>query len=376
MIRHSASRRLARFVDPDCPRRRFARRAAFHALSSVVALIAVCSTPIAAAADSAVVLMYHRFGEDSFPSTSIRLEQFEAQLEHLVEKQYNVVSVADLVAAIRDGAALPERAVVITIDDAYRSIYTVAHERFKSRGFPYTVFVATDAVDEGLSAYMSWDEMRELEADGVSFANHGAAHRSTIAEGEYASEAARLALVRADVERGWRRLSEELKPLAGVFAYPYGEYDAATAELLAEMGYISFGQQSGAISTDSDIRSLARFPMAESFGGMDQFPTKVASLPMPIVNVEPWDPVVSTDRPRITVSLHETDARLGELACFVSGQGRAEIDWLAPGRRFSVGANAPYSDGRHRVNCTAPHDSGRYLWFSHPWIVRTEKGVD
>lgn len=338
-----------------------------------VAMIILGVAPLpASAADSAVVLMYHRFAEDSFPSTNIRLEQFEAQLQHLEDRGYNVIPLAELLAAFEGEAELPERAVVITIDDAYRSIYTVAHEQFRKYDFPYTVFVATDPVDEGLSAYMSWDEMRELEADGVTFANHGAAHRSTIESGDYSSEDERLALVRADVEKGWQRLSEELNPLPGVFAYPYGEYDAATADLLQSMGYVSFGQQSGAISTASDTRSLARFPMAESFGGMDQFPTKVASLPMPIVDVKPWDPVVTTRTPEITVTLADTDARLEELACFVSGQGRGEIRWHEPGRRFSVGANKDFGNGRHRVNCTAPHASGRYLWFSHPWIVRMQ----
>lgn len=340
-------------------------------------LIPLIGSPVPAnAADSAVVLMYHRFAEDSYPSTNIRLEQFEAQLEHLKERGYNVIPLADLIAAFDEGAALPERAVVITIDDAYRSIFTVAHALFRKYQFPYTVFVATDAVDEGLSAYMSWEEMRELEAEGATFANHGAAHRSTIKEGNYASEDQRLALVRADVDRGWQRLSEELNPLAGIFAYPYGEYDAATAELLKTMGYISFGQQSGAINTASDTRSLARFPMAESFGGMDQFPTKVASLPMPVLAVEPWDPVVTTRTPEITVTLGDTDARIAELACFVSGQGRGEIRWQEPERRFTVGASQAFSDGRHRVNCTAPHSSGRYLWFSHPWFVRPEPGAE
>ena len=346
----------------------------------VSALLLFTAAPMHADAadtsDTAVVLMYHRFAEDRYPSTSIRLEQFQAQLAHLKEGGYKVIPLTSLLAAFNDGKTLPKRSVVITIDDAYRSIYTVAHELFRSYGFPYTVFVATDGVDDGLSAYMSWEEMRELEADGVTFANHGAAHRPTIEAGGYASEDERLALVRADVERGWQRLSEELDPLPGVFAYPYGEYDAATAELLKQMGYICFGQQSGAISTASDTRSLARFPMAESFGGMDQFRTKVASLPMPVLKVEPWDPVVTTRLPEITVTLGDTDARIAEIACYVSGQGRVEVKWLESKRRFTVGAREPFGDGRHRVNCTVPCDDGRYLWFSHVWIVRPEKGAD
>ena len=42
------------------------------------------------AADYATVLMYHRFGEDKYPSTNIRIEQFEAHLNMLANGDYNI----------------------------------------------------------------------------------------------------------------------------------------------------------------------------------------------------------------------------------------------------------------------------------------------
>jgi len=245
-------------------------------------------------------------------------------------------------------------------------------------------FVATDPVDEELLAYMSWDQMRMMLDGGATFANHGASHDSLIARRADESDSAWLARVGADVDKGWQRLSAELDVLPGVFAYPYGEYDTVVANLLREAGYIAFGQQSGAVGSHSDARALPRFPMAEAFADLDQFRTKVASLPMPVLEVTPWDPVVTTTQPRIEVTLgagpgdgnrdgnENGAARLGELACFVSGQGRVEVRWLEPGRRFTVGADKPTGPGRQRINCTAPRTDGRYLWFSHAWIVRTE----
>ena len=44
------------------------------------------------AADHAVVLMYHRFGEADYPTTNIRLEQFDAHLEILASGDYNVMA--------------------------------------------------------------------------------------------------------------------------------------------------------------------------------------------------------------------------------------------------------------------------------------------
>jgi len=324
-------------------------------------------------ADEAVVLMYHRFGEDRHPSTNIRVEQLEAQLDYLEDNGYAVVPLADVLAALRGDVELPDRTVVITVDDAYRSVYTVGYPRMRERGHPFTVFVATDPVDQGQPGYMTWDQMREMADHGVSFANHGSTHDSLIERRPGESREDWLARVRADVQKGARRLAEELEPLAGAFAYPYGEYDGASAAVIAELGAVAFGQQSGAVGPSSDPRSLPRFPMAEAFADIDEFAVKVASRPLPVASVQPWDPVTGSRRPRIEVTLADTDARLDRLACFVSSQGAVAVEWPEPGRRFAIGPTADLPIGRNRVNCTAPAAAGgRFHWFSHPWIVRPD----
>jgi hypothetical protein len=241
---------------------------------------------------------------------------------------------------------------------------------FREYDYPFTVFVASEPVDDGLPAYMTWDQMREMAAAGATFANHGAAHRSTIEREDGVTDAAWLASVRSDVEEGARRIAAELAPLSGSFAYPYGEYTTEVGNMLREMGYDSFGQHSGAIGPHSDHRALPRYPMAESFGDIGQFRTKVASVPMPVTSVEPWEPITMDTQPTITITLGGTDARLDELACYVSGQGKVEVDWQEMGSRFVVGPAKPFGKGRQRVNCTAPGNDGRYLWFSHQWIIQ------
>ena len=238
--------------------RRFLRLLAIHS--------AFFFTTSALAADSVVVLMYHRFAEDRFPSTSIRIEQFAAHLRHLEESGYAVVPLADVHSAINDNTPLPERAVAITIDDAYRSVYDVAFPMFKKYGYPFTVFVATDAADEGLPAYMTWDQMREMAGAGATYANHGAAHRSTTEREHCATDEEWLATVRSDIDKGARRIAAELELLQGFFAYPYGEYATDVGNLLQDMGHDSFGQHSGGVGSDSDRCALPRYPMADSFG--------------------------------------------------------------------------------------------------------------
>ena len=325
--------------------------------------------------DSAVVFMYHRFGEDRYPATSIRVDQFRQQMDYLRDGGFTVIPLAELVDFLSGRSqALPPKAIVITIDDAYRSIYEVAYPLLAEYGFPFTVFVSTDPVDGKLPGYLNWDQIREMAGNGVTFANHGAGHIYMVRRQPDEAETRWQQRIGADIEKGWRRLTEELagdnKPFPGVFAYPYGEYDTGTARQLTKQGYIAFGQQSGAIGKLSDRRVLPRFPMAEAYAGMDGFRTKALSLPMPVTEVEPWDPVTKNPLPEITITLAESSARLGELACFVSGQGRVEVSWIEPNRRFAVGPIKAMAKGRRRVNCTAPRDDGRFYWFSHQWVVQ------
>ncbi len=119
----------------------------------------------------------------------------------------------------------------------------------------------------------------------------------------------------------------------------------------------------------SDPRSLPRFPLNEAYGAIDAFRTKVASVPLPVTEIAPWDPLISERLPKVVITLGETDNRIMELACFVSGQGKVDIDWIEPGVKFAVGPAKSLGNGRSRVNCTAPTNSGRYRWFSHMWIV-------
>ncbi len=340
-----------------------------NSLALAFALLIMHGIPVRAD-DSAVVLMYHRFGEDQYPSTSIRIEQFESQLAVLKKEGFSVLPLSRLLSSLEDNEPVPSNSVVITIDDAYRSVYEVAYPRLRGYGFPFTVFVATDPVDQGSTDYMTWEQMREMANGGASFANHGASHLSMISRLKGESDQARIGRVLADFEKGRRRLSEELEPVHGVFAYPYGEFDGAIAEKLQKMGYICFGQHSGAVGRGSDRRALPRFPISEAYADIGEFWIKVKSLPMPVRSVTPWEPVVGVSRPGIDITIGDTDARLAELACFVSGQGRVPVRWIESGKRFAVAPQHPLGSGRQRVNCTAPLNDGRYLWFSHPWFIK------
>ncbi len=323
------------------------------------------------ASPQAVIFMYHRFGEDRFPSTSIKLAQFQAQLDLLDRQGFKVLPLAEVVAAVRQGRALPDKAVAITVDDAYLSVYQHAYPMLRERGWPFTVFVATDPVDRGFKSSMSWAQMREMRAHGVSFANHSRRHGHLIAI-EADDEAKRRELIRAELLHAQRRLREELGEVLPFFAYPYGEYDPLVAEVVAELGWVGFGQHSGAFGGHTDLRAVPRFPVSDWYGELNSFATKAASLAMPVLAAEPFNPVLAEPRPpRLEITLAKPLARLGELRCYASQQGEITLQWLQKGDRprFVVQALKAFKTRRGRYNCTAPSRfKGRYYWFSHQWI--------
>lgn len=322
------------------------------------------------ASASAVVLMYHHFGDERYHSTNIRLEQFDAQLDYLQRAGFQVWPLTQIVDHLQQQRPIPDKTIAITMDDAYRSVYSEAYPRLKKRGWPFTVFVSSDYIDKGYSNYMTWAQMREMSAHGADFGNHSAGHSHLVRRHQNETADQWQQRIRRDLQQARDRLAQELPTSRPLLAYPYGEYSLPLTRIVAALGYTAFGQQSGAIGAYSDLKALPRYPIAEAFADPEGFKTKVLSLPLPVVKTTPSDPVTAESRPLLTVELAAVDARLEQLACYASGQGRIEVRWLnKKERRFSVQASRELPPGRSRYNCTAPAaEKGRFYWFSQPWL--------
>ena len=79
----------------------------------------------------ASVIMYHRFGDSRYPSTNITKAQFSKHIYELLKPKYNVINIEKALLAINGIKPIKDRSVVITIDDAYSSVYKYAWPLFK-----------------------------------------------------------------------------------------------------------------------------------------------------------------------------------------------------------------------------------------------------
>ena len=331
-------------------------------LAAMLAGLAAVMAGPAAAADSAVVVTYNRFGESRFPTANTRLDQLEAQLVELKSGGYAVLPLSQVVEALRSGKALPDKTVAITIDDTWASVWQTAWPLLKAAGLPFTLFVSTDEIDGGGPDRLSWENLREMAASGLAtVATQGAGHphfpqlsKTTIAD---------------DLARARARLQAKLGQTPTLFAWPYGEMSREAAEAVRDAGFIAaFGQHSGPVWSKSDWFFLPRFPLNETYGEGERFRLAVRTLPLPAVDITPDDPKLATNPPAFGFTLSPEVPGADLLACYTSSEGRAVIERLGP--RIEVRMAKPLPAGRSRINCTVPTLEGRWRWFGWQFLVQ------
>lgn len=308
-------------------------------------------------ATSSVVFMYHRFGEDEYPSTNIKIDQFKEHVAELTNGSYTVLGVPQIVSALEKGEGLPDRTVGITIDDAYRSVYEIAWPIFRENNMPFTVFVSTEQLDDGFSNYMTWDMVREMAKAGVTIGGHSQ-HHSHLPDLE-------IEAVKAELSHSADRFKQELGYVPDIFAYPYGEASDAVIAAVKEAGYkAAFGQQSGAMSVDSDFMYLPRFALNEHYGAMDRFTLAANSLPLAVTDVTPANYTLTRNPPAFGFTLKEAAPNV---ACYPS-DGKATMTRLGD-ERVEIRLDGPVASGRWRINCTSMGPNSRWQWFGMLYTV-------
>ena len=329
------------------------------------------------AASSAVILQYHHVSDETPRITSVTPETFKKHINYLAENNFNVMPLVDVIEALRNQKTLPERTVTITFDDAYLSIYTNAFPILREHGFPFTIFVTPTPVDKNYQKFLSWEQLREMTEAGATLANHTMNHAHSVERLSGETEAQWLSRFRLDLESTEARIQEKTGHSVKMFAWTFGETTPELRATLDEMGYVGFGQQSGAAGVHSDFTRLPRFPMAGIYG-VNDFAIKVKRRALPVTSQSPDSSLITEDnlKPELELTLAKGDYQKKQLKCYASGQGELKVTWLDEGMtRLSTQANKPLPVGRTRYNCTAPSNSGRhYYWYSHAWLRLTNEG--
>ena len=241
-----------------------------------------------AAGSGCTVLIYHRFGQDKYPTTNVTVERFREQLAYLRDNGYRVIPLAEMLARLRRHESV-DNCVVITIDDSYKSVYRNAWPLLKSFAFPFTVFVYVEAVEKNYPDYMTWNQIREMRAAGVDFQDHGYGHLHLAECPEGLDEQTCRSWISIDLARGARIMARELGERSRFLALPYGEYNSSVMAEAKNMGYEAvLTQDPGSVGAQTDFFQIPREPiLGNEWSTMAHFKEVLERVDLPLTEMTP-----------------------------------------------------------------------------------------
>jgi peptidoglycan/xylan/chitin deacetylase (PgdA/CDA1 family) len=204
------------------------------------------------------ILMYHyvrQVNEHSDPlgyRLSVKPNELDHHIEFLQSHGYHPISMADLATGKGD-----DHAVALTFDDGYEDFYTEAVPILKKHGWTATVYVITGKIGD---QYLTWDQVRQLHADGFEIGAHTVNHHdlSKLSESDQ----------RHEIADSKKKIEDEIGAQVTTFAYPSGKYNETSVRLVKEAGYLTaVTTHPGAVVPNSfDPFTLQRFRMNPDMG--------------------------------------------------------------------------------------------------------------
>ncbi len=244
-------------------------------------------TSIKAYAGYATVLIYHRFDENKYPTTSISTKVFEKQMRYLKENGYNVIPLKQLINYLENKKEIPPKTVVITIDDGYRSTMK-AYRILKKYGFPFTIFLGMEGIAR-YPAFLTKEELRILKKDKlVSFGNHSYSHARFARLMVKMSPEKYEEFIKKDTEKAEKKLKKLLGYIPKIYAYPYGEYTKPYIEVLKSMGYkVMLSQDPQNVDKNTPLYLIQRQAIVGSWASMKHFRLVLNTEVLPVISHKP-----------------------------------------------------------------------------------------
>jgi peptidoglycan/xylan/chitin deacetylase (PgdA/CDA1 family) len=326
-----------------------ARRALSASILVLISLAALAAPPRRAddGLPTATVLCYHIVEAPAAPRMHIDRETFRQQLRYLEMTGYNVVPLRHVYEYVTGKrSSLPKNAIVITIDDGWRSTYTEAFPELQKRKFPFTVFIYPNIIGKTANA-LTWEQIREMADAGVDVQSHTLTHPFlTQRRHQGLSDAQYGEWLRRELAESKRILEKESGKKVQFIAYPYGDYDTQVAKAAEKAGYAAaLTCDFGRVRKGSDPLRMKRFVIDDKMD-FAAFRKYLGATPMQLAEMTPKPGKVDAGiTPVTTIS-----ARI---------PGFASVDPKSVGMALlSLGTMVPYTyDARNGEVTLTVHDA-------------------
>jgi len=306
-------------------------------------------------------LMYHRFNENKYPSTNIKMDIFHQQMLMIKNLDYKFYNPKLFVSEFHKPKK--EKKILITIDDGFKSFYSEAWPYLKKNNIPFILFVSTEPI--GKNGYMNWEEIKEIEQSEFGYIGH---HSHTH---EYLIEMNFSEFVN-DIETSSKIFKENLGYIPEIFSYPFGEYSKEMKNYISKNFKIAFGQHSGVIDVNKDKFELPRFPINEKYGNLKRFKSVINYLPLEYKSLIPEEKKLNdfNNPPQVIIEFFPKQKNINNITCYSNDGGV----WKKPNLKFEnqilkINFKEKFLPRRGRINCSL-NDNGNWRWFGTQFTVK------
>ena len=310
-----------------------------------------------------ISLMYHRFEENKYPSTNIKINDFKEHIKIIEDNNIKFINPKNFESELINNKL--QKKILLTIDDGFASFYENAWPILKSKKIPFILFVSTREV--GAFNYMTWEQIREIsKEDFVEIGNHSHTHEYLVDESNK--------IIREDIEKSIKIFKKELGQNSIFFSYPFGEYSIDFKNIIKNFGFkYAFGQHSGVIDETKDLYELPRYPINEKYGEIKRFKSLTKTLPFKYKKIYPEEKYLlqSKNPPNVKIEFYDNIANLKSVGCY-SNEGN---EWRQSNIKFEnsntlkVIIAEKFIGERGRINCSLRDPSGLWRWLGIQFVV-------
>ena len=305
--------------------------------------------------------MYHRFNENKYPSTNIKMDIFEEHINIIKNSDFNFHNPNNFDEQFNKPKQKKE--ILITIDDAFESFYTEAWPYLKENKIPFILFVSTEPV--GKRGYMTWKQIKEIESnDFVVIGHHSHTH-------EYLIDVSNEEFI-LDIETANKIFLRELGYIPHLFSYPFGEYSKFMKDYISKNFKYAFGQHSGVIDLNKDKFELPRFPINEKYGEIKRFKSIINYFPLEYKRILPEEKQLfeNTNPPNFKVEFFKEQKNLSNINCY-SNEGDIwdKSKTTFANNSLTIEFREPFKPRRGRINCSL-NDDGKWRWFGVQFPIK------
>jgi len=307
--------------------------------------------------------MYHRFEENKYPSTNIKIKDFKRQLDAIEKENINFINPNNFAQNLTENKL--SRKILLTIDDGFLSFYNNAWPLLKEKKIPFILFVNTREV--GSFNYMSWDQIREInKEDFVEIGNHSHSHEYLVDENK--------SVIKGDITKSIDIFKEELGYNSEFFSYPFGEYSLEFINIVKSLNFkYAFGQHSGVIDETKDFFELPRFPINEKYGDLKRFNTVIKTLPLKYEYILPTEKYLTTLRnpPNVEVKFYDGQENISQINCY-SNEGnvwkKSKVNFINKSK-IKIELKEKFIGERGRINCSIREGEGFWRWLGIQFVI-------